>query len=182
MFRNIARIIYNAWLQGRSMAENKKLPIIAISVFFGAVGSFMAMLLTAFAVYIFIDLSFLSNASCADDQGFIYCFFDDQWDSETYLSALTGFYSTIITVLIGLMGVIAAFAFFAIRGSTLQQGEEVIEKEVDRYFKSEQSDVKLQKSIEAVGLNETENIKLRLEEIEIALVEAEILKDGKLEA
>ena len=123
---------------GQGVSENKKpenknktLGNIGVSTFFGAIGAIIALLVSVFAVYLFIDLSFLSSASCGAADDYVYCFFDEKWDSGTYLSTITGFYSTIITLLIALLGVVAGLAFIVIRSSALQQAEESIEKEVD---------------------------------------------------
>ena len=173
---------------GQGVGENKKSENknkaprnIGASIFFGALGAFMALLFSAFAGYLFIDLSFLSSASCGAGDDHVYCFFDEKWDSGTYLSTITGFYSTIITLLFALLGVVAGLAFIVIRGSALQQAEESIEREVDRYFETNKAEEKIRKGLETVGSVELEKIGQRLEEIEVALEEAGLLPDGSLE-
>lgn len=153
----------------------------AVSAFFGAVGALVALLLAFLAGYIYIDFSFLPAASCGGSENYVYCFFSENWDSETYLSVVSGFYSTIITILIFLLGAVAALAFIVIRGSALQQAEEAIEKEVDRFFETSKAEEKIHEGLEKVGRIELGKIEVRLEVIEIALDEADILKDGKLE-
>jgi len=102
------------------------------------IGAFVALLIAACFAYISFDFLFLTGAFCQTKGSLSVCFFDDKaWDAENYLSVITGFYSTIITVLIALLGGVAAFAFFAVRGSALQRAEEDIEKEIGQYFESE---------------------------------------------
>lgn len=164
------------------MNENKiSTSNIAVSIFLGGIGTFVALLIAALAAYIFIDISFLSNTGCNKGKDYVYCFFEKEWDSGTYLSTITSFYSTVITILIALLGVVAGFAIFVIRGSTLERGDEVIEKEVDRYFETDKAKAKISDSAEKFRDAELEEIKGTLDEIRVALIEAEIMKDGNLE-
>ena len=162
------------------MEENKTSTSIATSVLFGAVGAFAALLVAVFAGYIILDFSFLPAASCGGNDDYVYCFFDKNWDSGTYLSVITEFYSTIITVLMGLLGTVAAFAFFAIRGSAFQRAEETIEKEVERYIDTDKAKDIIHRSLETIENVELDKINLRLDEIEVALEEAEIPINRKL--
>ena len=154
---------------------------VAVSVLSGMVGAFVAILIAAYAAYFFIDFSFLLEASCGNEKEFIYCFIDEKWDSATYLSVIDGFYSTIIAVLMGLLGAVVAFAFFSIRGSALQRAEETIEKEVDRYFETEKATEKIHKSTETVSSVRISAINQRLDVIEAVLDENEILVTERLE-
>lgn len=152
-----------------------------LNILSGAVGAIVIIFLAIFIGYKTLDISFLKTASCSEGNGIIYCFFDKKWDSETYLSVITSFYSTIITILIALLGVVAGLAYIVIRGSTLQRAEEAIEKEVDRYFETSKAEEKIHKGIEKVGNIELEKIKRSLDEIRVSLIEAEIITDGNLE-
>lgn len=156
------------------MEEKKGTTNIAVSIFFGAVGAFAVLLLAVFSGYWVLDLSFLSTASCGRDDDYVYCFFDDVWDSATYLSVVTSFYSTVITVLIALMALVAGLAYIAIRNSYFQRGEETIEKEVVRFFKTDDGEMKIRKGLKTIKEIEKENIDLRLDVIEVALEEAGI--------
>lgn len=154
------------------MKENKVTANIAVSIFSGAVGTFVALLLVIFAGYTFLDLSFLPASSCSKDDGLVYCFFDENWDSGTYLSVVTGFYSTIITILIALLGVVAALAYIVIRGSAFQRAEEAIEKEVDRYFERSSTEEKIHLALGKIEDARINRIEQSIEEIEIAITEA----------
>lgn len=164
----------------------------SVSIVSGAIGATLALFLIILIGYIFIDFSFLKDSSCTETAEFTYCFFDKAWDSGTYLSAVTSFYNTIITVLMGLLAVVAAFAFLTIRASAFQRGEETIEKEVERYFGTDRAEDKVRKTLEpavstavVTELDTSVNVALdnvirRLEEIEVALAEAELLPEGFL--
>ncbi|MBT3306739.1 MAG: hypothetical protein HN377_09680 [Alphaproteobacteria bacterium] len=114
--------------------ESKNWTNIAVSVSFGAVGAFGAMVFAIFVASRFFDFSFLQEASCREGDNYIYCFFDKKWDSGTYLSIITSFYSTVIAVLIGLLGAVVAFAYITIKGTSHQWVEDVAEKAIGRYF------------------------------------------------
>lgn len=156
------------------MEEKKGTTNIAVSIFFGAVGAFAVLVLAVFSGYWVLDLSFLPAASCGKGDDYVYCFFDDVWDSATYLSIVTSFYSTVITVLIALMALVAGLSYIAIRSSYFQRGEETIEKEVVRFFKTDEGKMKIREGLGTIEEIDKENIELRFEVIEVALEEAEI--------
>ena len=147
---------------------------IAVTVLSGAVGAFAVLLLAVLVGYWTLDLSFLPTASCGKGDDLVYCFFDDRWDSETYLAIITNFYSTIITVLLALIALVAGVAYMAIRSSAFQRAEETIEREVVRFFKTDEGNIKIRKGLEAIGVTEYEKTRLRLDVIEVALEEADI--------
>lgn len=162
------------------MAEDNSKRHIAVSLFFGAMGALVVLLSVVFVGYLLIDFSFLPDASCGGSDDYVYCFFDDKWDSETYLSVVSGFYSTIITILIFLLGTVAALAFIVIRGSAFREAEEAMEKEVDRYFESSKAEGKIHKWLEKIGGIELEKMKGSLDEMKVALYEEGILIDENL--
>lgn len=159
------------------MEKHKNNLNIGVSLFFGVVGASIVMFLVIFAAYFMLDLSFVSNASCGSTGEAAYCFFDDKWDSDTYLSIITEFYSTVITVLIFLVGVMAAFAYVVIRGSAMQQAEEEIEREVDRYFETGKAQERILRGMGEAWKGEVGSIQERLELIEDALMYNEILPE-----
>lgn len=81
----------------------------------GMAGGLAATLAALLFIYFFIDISFVKNASCGSNRAFQYCFFDKAWDSGEYLSAITTFYGTIITILIGFLAILATLAFLVVR-------------------------------------------------------------------
>ena len=108
---------------------------IGLCVTFGAIGAVLALLVAFIILYLLVDVSFVIKAldSNSPGGGKVY-FFDESWNDETYLSVITGFYTALITILIALMGVVAAFAIFMIKGASLEKIEETTEKEVKVYF------------------------------------------------
>jgi hypothetical protein len=154
---------------------------IAAYIFLGAIaGSFISV----FAIFMIgdplFDISFLSEKACGQPNTPKFCFVDENWDSENYLSIITEFYSTIITILIGILGVVAAFAFVVIRNSAHQWAEEVAEKAVATYLETGKAEPKMLEwfmSSQGIHWQKLEN---RLATIEIALDEAEILINGVL--
>lgn len=87
-----------------------------------------------------IDIRFVSEAAChhVDTSNILgkytYCFYGQDWDEEAYLSAISGFYSTLIAVLIAVQALISILAFVVVRASNRSAIEEEIEKELPRYF------------------------------------------------
>lgn len=148
--------------------------------FAGFLGGLAALLITFLIVYHFFDFHFIENASCGEGKALAYCFFDKQWNSSTYLSIITSFYSIVIAMLIGLLGAVAAFAFLSIRTSALRQAEGDIEKQVDIYFEQTKAEEKIQKGLKQLGNVEIEKLGNRLEAIEIALEEAGLLPEETL--
>lgn len=179
----------SGWPVGLNMEKNnltggekRNSKSVAISTLAGAIGATVVLVLVAFVGYLFLDLSLLSSTSCGRGDEYIYCFFDDDWDSGTYLSVITSFYSTVITVLLGLLGAVAAFTFFAIRSSAFQQAEETIANEVDRFFTTDmRAKEVVRDGVQQVAEGEFKQIIRRLEKIETELEEQGLLTVGTLE-
>ena len=179
----------SGWSAGLNMekinlsgGEKRNSKNVAISTLAGAIGAIVVLLLAAFVGYLFLDLSLLSSASCGSADDYVYCFFDDDWDSGTYLSIITSFYSTVITVLLGLLGAVAAFTFFAIRSSAFQQAEETIANEVERFFTIDKRAKEVIKdSLPELVEDEFKDVADRLENIETQLEEQGLLTLRTLE-
>ncbi|APX17127.1 hypothetical protein BWR17_15665 [Phaeobacter inhibens] len=96
-------------------------------------------LLAMFVVHI-VDFNFMDAAACKQLSGsrfwskHTYCFYSEEWNEETFLAAVSGFYSTLITVLIAAQAIITWFAFVVLRGSHKTAIEEEVENELPRYF------------------------------------------------
>lgn len=120
--------------QGTS-STNNRITLLTVCMLLGAMGTLITLIILALVTHHYTDSSFLNNYFIKNTQGgYAVYFFDKEWDSETYLSIITNFYAFIITIIVALLGVVAAFAFFAIRGASLDKTEEVAEKEVRRFF------------------------------------------------
>lgn len=91
-------------------------------------------------VIIFVDVEFLSDAACrrAEDSlwygTFTYCFYGDGWNESTYISAVSGFYSTIIAVLIAIQALVSGLAFVFVRSTNRRAIEDEVEVQLPAYF------------------------------------------------
>ena len=113
-------------------------------------------ILFVFATHI-VDFSFLSDAACREVpktryyDSFTYCFYGSDWDEETYLAAVSGFYSTLIAVLVAVQALISWLAFTVIRSSNKQAIGEEVEKEVPYFFKTKDADRLLQAALKEIS-------------------------------
>lgn len=143
--------------------------------FAGVAGGTAATLLIVLALYLFVDVDFVKNASCGNKGAFYYCFFDQNWDSGEYLSAITTFYGTIITILVGFLAILATLAFLVVRTSAGHHAQEAMEGEVERYFASNAAVIsiegKLQTLADTLVEQRTRELAVRLETIITVLEE-----------
>lgn len=102
-------------------------------------------ILVVFATHI-VDFSFLSDAACREVpqtrfyDSFTYCFYGTGWDEETYLAAVSGFYSTLIAVLVAVQALVSWVAFTVIKSSNKQAISEEVEKEIPYFFRTKDAD------------------------------------------
>lgn len=88
----------------------------------------------------FIDVSFLSDAACRRVEAsnwraaYTYCFYGEDWDQSTYLSAVSGFYSTVIGVLVGVQALVSGLAFGFVRSTNRRAIEDEVENQLPAYF------------------------------------------------
>jgi hypothetical protein len=143
--------------------------------FAGVVGGIAATLAIVLALYLFVDIDFVKNASCGSKGTFHYCFFDKDWDSGEYLSAITTFYGTIITILIGFLAILATLAFLVVRVSAGHHAQEAMEGEVERYFASNAAVISIEGKLGALAETfveqRTRELAVRLETIITVLEE-----------
>lgn len=87
-----------------------------------------------------MDVKFLSQAACQQvkvtpfSKEYTFCFYGSDWDEGTYLSSITNFYSSLVTVLIAVQGLVSALAFIVIKASNKRIIEEEVESELPKYF------------------------------------------------
>lgn len=136
----------------------------------GVVGGLIATICVVIMLFWFVDVDFIKNANCGSKNGFNYCFFDDKWDSGEYLSAITTFYASLITILIGLLAVLATLAFLVVRASASHQSQEVMEAEVARYFASAVAERWIDKRLSELSETKASELTIRLETV-IAVLE-----------
>lgn len=117
----------------------------------------LVSLLALFAVHM-VNFSFLSDAACHKIEAtrffreFTYCFYGSDWNEETYLSAVSGFYSTLVAVLVAVQALISWLAFTVIRSSNKQAISEEVEREVPFFFRTKDADKLLQDTLNAISV------------------------------
>lgn len=116
-----------------------------------AISTTLALLaLAGLAIAHIVDIKFIKDAACQSYQAtsgipkFSYCFYSEEWDSATYLSTISTFYTTLITILIALQALISWISFIVIRNSNKQTIESEVEKELPNFFRRRDSDTILQ--------------------------------------
>lgn len=113
-------------------------------------------ILVVFATHI-VDFSFLSDAACREVpqtrfyDSFTYCFYGTGWDEETYLAAVSGFYSTLIAVLVAVQALVSWLAFTVIRSSNKQAISEEVEKEIPYFFRTKDADPIVQDALQEIS-------------------------------
>lgn len=148
----------------------------------GIVGALVAALAIGLIVYWWTDFRFLRQDACGVYNGAAFCVLDDRWDTETYLSTISAFYGTIITVLIGLLAFVAAFAFFAVRASALSHAEDKVAEEVHRYFSDSKSgDERITAILAELSKVRNQSLSSRVDNIETQLSEQGLLNLSDLE-
>ena len=96
--------------------------------------------LAALAFLHIFDFAFLEDAACREVDAskyyneFTYCFYGSDWDEEKYLATVSGFYSSLVAVLVAVQALISALSFVVIKTSNKGAIEEEVEKEVPKYF------------------------------------------------
>jgi hypothetical protein len=160
--------------------QTKNKSNVLIAFFAGIGGALLTLLLAFYIGYHLINFSFLTQTSCGEDGKFIYCFFDKDWNSEGYLSVITSFYTTIITILIALLGAFAAFSFITIRSSALQKAEAEIEKEVNKYFSTSRAEKRISQELRKIDDRKIKELKGQISEIRGVLEENGIEVGGTL--
>ena len=104
------------------------------------VTALVLLLLLALAVTHIVDISFLSDAACRRIESttwyssYTYCFYGADWDQSTYLSAVSGFYSTIIAVLVAVQAIVSGLAFVFVRSTNRRAIEDEVEVQLPAYF------------------------------------------------
>ncbi|WP_353297602.1 hypothetical protein [Sulfitobacter pacificus] len=116
-------------------------------IFFGyllcaVVTAVVLLVCLALAITHVVDVSFLSDAACREVSGpyifssFTYCFYGSEWDESTYLSAVSGFYSTIIAVLVAVQALVSGLAFVFVRSTNRRAIEDEVEEQLPSYFET----------------------------------------------
>lgn len=109
-------------------------------LFCAVVTAILVISLAALYFKINVNVNFLSNTACQQvkaapfSKEYTFCFYGSEWDEGTYLSSITSFYSTLITVLIAAQSLVSALAFVVIKASNKRIVEEEVESELPKYF------------------------------------------------
>lgn len=138
----------------------------------------------------FVDIRFVSEAACQHIDSlnlggkFTYCFYGEDWDEETYLSAISGFYTALITVLIAVQALVSVLAFVVVKASNKSAIEDQIESELPKYFDSVRAVDRVKSFVESASkdaiaaeaeqlLNRIRGLQGDLEEVQARLFELE---------
>ncbi|QBY00120.1 hypothetical protein E2K80_04685 [Rhodophyticola sp. CCM32] len=82
----------------------------------------------------------MSEASCrhidatGNRSAYTYCFYGEDWDESTYLSAVSGFYSTVIGFLVAVQALVSTLAFVFVRSTNRRAIEDEVEIQLPAYF------------------------------------------------
>ena len=165
----------------------KRIYVVGIASLTGVMTTLVVILLALvvfswrFEPYFVLAKEAIEASQCRPLSKGVYCFFDENWDSSTYLAIISNFYTTIITVLIALIGIIGVFAFVVIRANAISHAEEVIEKQVtdaiDNGRLKDTVDAAIIKSVRELGME----LKKRLDDAELQIEELGGSIGGKLE-
>lgn len=115
----------------------------------------LAILIVAFIfwilwVFVFdVNNLLLDDGSCVEKNGGISCFIktDKTWDANEYLGIVSGFYSTIITLLIAILAIFSFVGLFVIRNSYRSMIEDAVERELPNYFEKKTNEEKLKDAV-----------------------------------
>lgn len=121
------------------------------------------------------DNHLLETANCLYEGKLSFCYFDKDWNSSNYLSALTSFYNTIIVILIGLITLIGALAFLSIKHSAKSYAEAQLPILTKEHFQSTQGRNELAQIIE----QQLKSIRQELTETR-ELINSEIESNSKI--
>lgn len=100
-----------------------------------------------------------------------YCGDPANWNSETYLSAITDFYSDIITVLVAIIGLIGVLGFLYIKSHTVSQLEDAVDKGLEKQSETIRYREQLENIVDDSVKTEIGTMLDRIEEIERVLVD-----------
>lgn len=123
---------------------------------------FVAVLIVYFIVWFNVDRSFLDNHTCNSTNSYVYCFFSEDWDSETYLATITSFYETVINLLFILITLISGFAFVFVRFNTIEHARQEVREFVPDFISSpEVAPIVDQSLSRSIGMSEGDLRKLK---------------------
>ncbi|WGR57416.1 hypothetical protein [Paracoccus versutus] len=79
---------------------------------------------------------FYSAPNCSTVSDVFYCYLNQggAWSDATYLQTITGFYTSVITILIAALAVVAAFGAYTLKASARAQIEQEIPPHISDYF------------------------------------------------
>ncbi len=127
------------------------------SVFWGVITASVVLFVSFYLFNFFVDIKFISSSACLREQkiffveGMTVCLLSDNWNDSTYLSAVTGFYSTVISLLIGILALTTWLSFAILRSSHKREIEQQVVEEVPHYLGGEAGSQILQAAISKSG-------------------------------
>lgn len=110
-------------------ATNFRIFLIAI------VSNALTITILLLVCFIFFDAKFISLETCkleSNPNFKNFCFYSEKWNESTYISAVTSFYSTVITILVSLQALITWLSFIVIKNSHKNHIETEIQSNLPR--------------------------------------------------
>lgn len=124
------------------MGERNNRYLALRGLFLSVSGGFVAAIVTLIAAFFFMGkIGFISAIDCGDYLKVYLCFVDNgsAWGDSAYLQMITNFYTTIITVLIAALALVAALGAYTLRASSRFQIEQDLPGAVSDFFERERS-------------------------------------------
>lgn len=143
---------------------NKKSSLSFTHIFLGSLIS--SILIIAFGIFLFSqtnDINFWSKDALKAIHGNNLCYFDEKWDSGTYLQTITSFYTTIITLLIAMQAIISWISFVIVKNSSKEAIDNSVEKELPRIMEQTSTERKLQELMTNINEQTEQDLLIQLE-------------------
>lgn len=117
--------------------ENSAFSLRAKHLFFCIAASLASSFLVFYIFYSYmVDSAFYDGESCLSLSNAQVCYFakNSVWSDSSYLQTITGFYTSIITVLIGIIAIVATVGAYTIKASIRAQAEQEMPLYVASHF------------------------------------------------
>lgn len=119
--------------RANSQTQNGRLRLVFLVGIFGVVVPICVNL----AFFWFMrQTAFYSAPNCSTISDVFYCYLNQggTWSDATYLQTITGFYTSVITILIAALAVVATFGAYTLKVSARAQIEQEIPSHISDYF------------------------------------------------
>lgn len=120
--------------------------MLAVSI----VGAIIVNVTIFTVVNYFFDFNFITKYNCGETLSIHYCLFNSEFNKDSYLSIISNFYNTVITVLLALSAILATLAFVVIKESAKQHTLDAVSIELEKYFAGDKSQKDIASKIESL--------------------------------